>query len=198
MFGHHSIILMVVPDIYKELFMQKRLTFWKVIDALLFLEVGGMLVIVMLQVVSRLMGASLPWTEEMTRNLFVWTVFFGMAVGFRNAEHARVTFFINYFPNSLKKAQTYLYFISSVGFFVILAYLGVRMSLRQYFNGETAPATSLPMFLVTLPISMCSIFAIIGIIQSVIFDNETRNKIEEGELVEEIFQNDMENLGVKE
>jgi TRAP-type C4-dicarboxylate transport system permease small subunit len=178
--------------------MQKKLTFWKLIDALLLLEVGGMLVNVILQVISRLLGASLPWTEEMTRNLFVWTVFFGMAVGFRNAEHARVTFFINFFPNSLKKAQTYLYFISSVGFFIILAYLGARMSLRQYFNGETAPATSLPMFLVTLPISLCSLFAIIGIVQSVFLDNDTRKKIEEGELVEEFFQNDIANAGVKE
>jgi TRAP-type C4-dicarboxylate transport system permease small subunit len=177
--------------------MKNQHSFWKVIDALLFLEVGGMLVIVMLQVISRLMGASLPWTEEMTRNLFVWTVFFGMAVGFRNAEHARVTFFINYFPKTLKKVQTILYFISSILFFIIVAYLGARMSLRQFMNGESAPATGLPMFLVTLPISMCSLLAIIGISQSIFMDKETRSKIEEGELVEEFFQDNNNELEVE-
>jgi TRAP-type C4-dicarboxylate transport system permease small subunit len=150
---------------------------WKIVDAILFLGVSGMLVVVIVQVIGRLIGVSLPWSEEMTRNLFVLTVFLGMAVGFRYAEHARVTFLLKIFPEKLQKFQTALYLLSSVLFFGVVFVLGIGMTWRQFRNGEMSPATGIPMFFITLPISLCSILAIIGLVQSILFDETTKKII---------------------
>lgn len=150
---------------------------WKIVDAILFLGVSGMLVVVIIQVAGRLTGVSLPWSEEMTRNLFVWTVFFGMAVGFRYAEHARITFLLNMFPHKLKKFQTVLYLFSSMLFFCAVLVLGIGMTWRQFRSGEMSPATGIPMFFITLPVSLSSVLAIIGLVQSVLFDETTKRSI---------------------
>ena len=65
---------------------------WKAVDALLFVGICAMLLSLAAQMVSRQMGASLPWTEELTRFLFMDTTFLGMAAGFRAAVHPRVNF----------------------------------------------------------------------------------------------------------
>ena len=46
-----------------------------------FVIVLGLLVTVSCQALSRLTGASAPWTEELSRFLFIWTAFLGMASG---------------------------------------------------------------------------------------------------------------------
>ncbi len=153
---------------------------WKITDGVLFLGVSGMLAVVIIQVIGRAVGVSLPWSEEMTRNLFVWSTFLGMAVGFRYAEHARVTFLLDILPQKCRKYQVALYLLSSVLFLGVVSVLGMGMTFRQFINGETAPATGIPMFLVTLPISLSSILAIAGSIQSVFFDETTKKTIEGG------------------
>lgn len=72
-------------------------TLWRIIDVILFITVLSMLVVVLMQVLGRTFGKSIPWSEEMTRNLFIWTVNFGMVVGFKNVDHARVTFVYDFF-----------------------------------------------------------------------------------------------------
>ena len=62
----------------------------------------GILVVVLLQVASRLLGAPVSWTEEATRYLFVWMIFLGLAAGFRTVESARVTVFIAMMPGVLR------------------------------------------------------------------------------------------------
>lgn len=155
----------------------RQFIIWRIADAVLLIGVGGMLVTVTMQIITRFLGKSLPWTEEMTRNLFVWSVFFGMAVGFRYTEHARVTFFLKLFPEKIKKLQLLVYVISSLVFFGVTTRLGFLMTMRQYRSGEMAPATGIPMFLVTIPIALTSVLAIIGVIQSAFFDKETKETI---------------------
>jgi TRAP-type C4-dicarboxylate transport system permease small subunit len=161
--------------------MQIGRVLWKVVDGLLFLQVSGMLVIVTIQIVGRLIGRSVPWSEEMTRNFFVWAVNCGMAAGFRYAEHARVTFALKILPGWLKRFQIVLYVVSCAAFFAIVCVLGYGITTRQFRSGEMAPATGIPMFLVTLPIVLCSLLALIGTIQSAFFDAKTRQIIAEEE-----------------
>lgn len=164
--------------------MQIDRALWKAVDGLLFLQVSGMLVIVVVQIIGRIVGKSVPWSEEMTRNLFVWAVNCGMAVGFRNAEHARVTLALKILPAKLKKLQAALYAGSCIAFFLIVSVLGYGITARQFRNGEMAPATGIPMFLITLPIMLCSVLALIGTIQSLLFDPKTRQVIMEEEEIQ--------------
>ncbi|MCF7934432.1 MAG: TRAP transporter small permease [Spirochaetia bacterium] len=166
--------------------MKFRDVLWKIIDGILFAEVLGMLIVVSIQIIGRLVGNSVAWSEEMTRNLFVWTINFGMVVGFRRAEHARVTFVYDLFPKTplMKNIQLGIYMISCLLFFSVAAYWNAGMTIRQIGSGEMSPALGIPMFFVTLPLSLCSVLAIIAIIQSVLLDPETRESLTCDEPVE--------------
>ena len=71
----------------------------------------GILVVVLLQVASRLLGAPVPWTEEATRYLFVWMIFLGLAAGFRTVEAARVTVFIALAPRVFGRLAVPIYVV---------------------------------------------------------------------------------------
>ncbi len=150
---------------------------WKIVDGILLLSVAGMLFTVLLQIATRLLGQSVPWTEEMTRNLFVLTVFMGLAVGFRRVEHARMTFFMKLMPRVIQEAQVHLYFLGGVVFFSVLAYRGFRMSLQQFLSGEMSPASGIPMFVVTAPITLGAVLSIVALVQTIYIDKRAREKL---------------------
>lgn len=43
------------------------------------LTLGGIVLVVLLQIVGRLSDRPVSWTEELTRALFIWMIFIGMA-----------------------------------------------------------------------------------------------------------------------
>jgi TRAP-type C4-dicarboxylate transport system permease small subunit len=142
------------------------------------------MVTVTLQVVSRLMGHSLPWTEETTRYLFIWTAFLGLAAGFRSAEHARIGIVITLLPPVLRRLLAHAYVLAGLVFFGVVGYKGFQLSMQQFRSGETSPALGIGMYLVTLPVTISAILAILAHFQSVYRDPALREQIEKGGLPE--------------
>jgi TRAP-type C4-dicarboxylate transport system permease small subunit len=153
---------------------------WKIVHALILIDVLGMLVIVILQIVGRLISQSLPWTEELTRYCFLWTINFGMTMGVLNASHASVTIAFSFFKNKRKILgiiRGAIYLCSCLIFFGVACYLNIGMTIRQFGNGEISPALGIKMFLVTMPLFICNILAIIATIQSLFLNEKTRKII---------------------
>lgn len=62
------------------------------IEAVLFVHVIALLVLILLQVFTRyVMQAGLTWTEEVARMILVWTVMLGAAVAMERNEHYMIT-----------------------------------------------------------------------------------------------------------
>lgn len=156
---------------------------WLVVDVLMLVGVSVMLLSVGLQVVTRLAGASVPWTEELTRFVFIDVTFLGMAAGFRVAAHPRVTFLVAVGPAWLKRASVHLYAVTGVAFFAILAWNAWLMMSQQFASGESSPALGLQMFLITLPVVVSAALALLAHIQSLYFSPEMRKSIEQGDMV---------------
>lgn len=162
---------------------QERLGWiWKLVYALLFLGVTVMLLSVGAQVVSRTLGASLAWTEELTRLVFQDMMFLGMAAGFRTAAHPRVAMLISRGPQWLKTVSAHVYALAGVAFFSVLLVMAWQLMIRQINTGESSPAMGLSMYLVTIPVVLSAALAILAHIQTVYFSKEMRRTIEEGEM----------------
>jgi TRAP-type C4-dicarboxylate transport system permease small subunit len=161
----------------KDSVMKKTRILWKIVDGVLFLGVAGMLATVILQVISRIAGHSVPWTEEVTRNLFVLTVFFGLSVGFRRVEHARMTFVLRFFPAWVQKAQLHLYFVGGALLFGVVTRQALRIVVQQFRSGEMSPASGIPMYVVSLPVLVGAVLSLIGIFQSVYLDSKTQERL---------------------
>ena len=56
---------------------------WRIVDGAILVAVLGMVALISLQVGSRLAGVSVPWTEELSRFMFIWTIWMGLAASFR-------------------------------------------------------------------------------------------------------------------
>lgn len=162
---------------------EPREVIWKIVDVFLFIGISAMLISVAIQVVTRQMGTSLPWTEELTRFLFMDTTFLGMAAGFRAAAHPRVGFALAWGPAWLKKFSVHLYALCGTVFFSVLIYKTWELMLQQYASGESSPALGLKMFLVTLPLVLSAALAILAHIKTVYFSPYMRRKILEGEII---------------
>ena len=80
-----------------------RRRFFTVLEALLFIHVMVLMVLIVLQVFTRyVMHAALPWTEEVARMVLVWTVMLGAAIAMERNEHYAITVLSAQFRGALR------------------------------------------------------------------------------------------------
>lgn len=128
--------------------------------------------VVIIQIFGRLIGNSAPWTEEMTRYIFIWMIFLGIGIGFREAESARVTFVLNLMSDSLKNIWRWIYSIGTIGFFIFMFVYGIDLVLQQINMNETSSVLLLPMWIIGISIPISALLGIINTIQSLIYHRD--------------------------
>ena len=145
--------------------------FFKAVNALadfvLLITLGGLFLTVIIQIIGRVVGAPAPWTEEVTRYLFLWMMFTALAYGFRFSESARVNVLINLFPKSIKNIFGIIYLIFTIGFFLFIAYFGVVLVYQQITMHERGAAILIPMAFIGLSVPISGILGVITTIQSI-------------------------------
>jgi TRAP-type C4-dicarboxylate transport system permease small subunit len=126
----------------------------------------GILIVVLVQVVSRLMGMPVSWSEEATRYLFVWMVFLGLAAGFRTVESARVVVFIAAIPRVFRRLAIPIYVGSSVLFFALMGWTGLSLVQQQIMMNEETATLPIPMWMIGLIVPISAVLAILAILES--------------------------------
>lgn len=126
----------------------------------------GVLLVVLTQVASRVLGVPVSWTEEATRYLFVWMIFLGLAAGFRTVETARVTVLIAMMPKAVCRLSLPVYVASSVAFFALAGWTGYHLVRQQFMMNETAATLAVPMWLIGMIMPISAILAVLGIVES--------------------------------
>jgi C4-dicarboxylate transporter DctQ subunit len=127
---------------------------------------AGILIVVLIQVVSRLLGAPVSWSEEATRYLFVWMVFLGLAAGFRTVESARVVVFIAAVPRLFRRLAVPIYVSSSILFFVLMGWTGISLVRQQIMMNEETATLPIPMWIIGLILPISAVLAILAILES--------------------------------
>lgn len=135
---------------------------WRLLDATIFVTVIGMVMLIALQVGSRWLGGSLSWTEELSRFLFIWTIWLGMAAGFRQGQHPSLNFLSAISPPRIQALLRLLQAVAAAVFFSIVCWYGVKLVQQQLRTGEVSAILQLGMWLTTVPLVMGSALAIFG------------------------------------
>ena len=108
-----------------------------------------MTLIMGIQVFSRyILGASLSWTEEITRYLFIWSAFLSVSLCTKKCISIKIDQFIKLFPKRGKSLWKVLNLAVEFIFFVYLipyAYLYLKATVE---SGQTSPACGIPMYYV--------------------------------------------------
>lgn len=137
---------------------------WWLVDAAIFIAVVGMVALICTQVTTRFLGHSAPWTEEMSRFLFIWTTFLGMATGFRYGTHPSLGLFAEGLAEGIQTYLRLLTPLSAVVFFSIVSWFGFKLMLQQIRFGEISPILQIGMWITTLPLIIGAVLAPIGAI----------------------------------
>jgi TRAP-type C4-dicarboxylate transport system permease small subunit len=130
------------------------------------LAVTGILIVVLIQVASRMLGVPVSWTEEGTRYLFVWMIFLGLAAAFRTVEAARVVVLLAMMPAFLRRLSVPIYVGSCLIFFGLMGWTGWLLVRQQYMMNETAATLAIPMWLIGIVMPLSALLGVLGIFDS--------------------------------
>lgn len=114
-----------------------RRKFFAAVEAVLFVLVLALLILIALQVFTRyVLQASLPWTEEVARMVLVWAVMLGAAVAMERNEHYAITVLSARFRGATRLGVLIATNIAGLVFLVALVgygaqYMAVNMNTVQ-------------------------------------------------------------------
>lgn len=137
---------------------------WRCVDGAILLTVLGMVFLIVLQVGSRLVDASFPWTEELSRFLFIWTIWLGLAASFRARAHPALQVLPESAPSFLKLGFRIIQAIATVILFSAVSWYGLALLRQQITFGEQSPILQIGMWWATLPLVLGAVLSIIGVI----------------------------------
>ena len=98
----------------------------KIIQITLIIILTALVLTVFSQVILRfIFRTGFPWIDELSRFLFAWVVFNGIAIATLRNSHMALDFLYGFFPK-LKTGLDILYWIITFAFFIVLTYFSVE------------------------------------------------------------------------
>lgn len=122
--------------------------------------------VVFLQVLARkVIPIPMPWTEELGKLSLIWITYLGLAATFKQDFHIRIDLIDGLFKTKRSKYIMKL-FVDFLGvvFAGIIIYYALVYILEQLAFGQHLSVTSLPMWVVLLPILLGGILTAIHFI----------------------------------
>lgn len=127
--------------------------------ALFFL--AAMTIVIIHQVFSRQFLSHIPpWSEELSRVLFVWVAFLGIAYGFKDKLHIGVGVVVNMFPKNLQKVCDLIAKILVIGLGVLMLYYGWHFTVLM--GESTLAGLRLPSSVLYAVIPITGLYLIIN------------------------------------
>ncbi len=140
------------------------------------LSLGGMIVVVGIQVISRFFLEITPhWTEEAARMLFVYSVAFGTGTGISNGDFIRLNLIGKYLSPASERFLQLLTDILILTFSVIIIIHG--FSFVRLGMDETSPALQISMGFVFFSMVIMGLAIFIFTIEALIFPVKGNNQI---------------------
>ena len=126
-------------------------------EYLLMIMMGAMAIVVIIQVIFRVIGSSLPWSEELSRYLAVWITFIGAALGVKRGAHVGVEALKVALPKGPRRILELFALICMVFLACVVVYYSIQIIHMQLRTGQKSPAMRIPMWraYIGIPIGMC-------------------------------------------
>jgi TRAP-type C4-dicarboxylate transport system permease small subunit len=136
---------------------------------LLILMVGTLTVTVFLQVLLRFIFLiPIPWTEEVARISFVYSIYLGAVLGIRDRSHIRVDILMIVMPPLVRRAMQVFGTIAVAVFLVFMTWQGVELISRT--GAQLTPVMQLPFRHIFIIIPMSGALMLLYLVLGVIDD----------------------------
>ena len=141
--------------------------FEKVLLAAVVLLLAAMTLVVVLGILARYVFlVSIPWTEELSRYLMIWTSFFAFGVAYRRGELILVRLLIDRLPPKLIRLAAFVSNLLCSFFLVLVIVYGWRLCLAN--SSQVSPAARIPMSFIYSAIPVGCTICLLFICESMI------------------------------
>jgi TRAP-type C4-dicarboxylate transport system permease small subunit len=127
---------------------------------------------------------SVPWTEEVSRYLMIWTVFLGAGIACRQGKLIGVEFVVSTLPAPIGRALKYLSFLLAGGFYVLLCVIGLQW--LEFGQSQTSPVLEVPMVVINLAMVVGGVLMVLNtaalVLATRLADRDIRSAAEDDEL----------------
>ncbi|MBW6419761.1 TRAP transporter small permease [Celeribacter sp. PS-C1] len=124
-----------------------------------------------LQVFMRyVMEASLTWSEELARYLFIWATYIGVSYGVRLQAHIRVTAFSELLPDRGQIVVRILIHLMFGLFATLVIWEGAKLTAKIYGFGQTSSSLGVPMAYVYAAPVVGFGLVVIRLVQHIVLD----------------------------
>jgi len=128
----------------------------KIEEVLLVIFSTVMVSVIFFQVVMRMSGNSLSWSEELGRYCFIWLVYVGISYGVKKRRHIKVDVMLLLLKDKGKVILSMIANLLFLVFAIIVMKHGTDIAMQLLSFGQKSPALQIPMGLVYMatPIGM--------------------------------------------
>ncbi len=110
-------------------------------------------VVVMLQIVTRYMGVSVIWTEEVANYSFIWAIFMGAAVMVNRREHFNFDFFQRNLQGKRRVSLSIFNDLVLIIFNIFIFLLGMQVVVEFWnYTWATIPEMKMGYIWIAIPI----------------------------------------------
>jgi len=92
--------------------------------------------------------------QEISRYLFVYLVYIGIAIAVRSQAHTRMSFVLNILPKKIKGILEIVDQFLFLGFCIAMFYQSMSLVKFSFEMGDLTPATGVPMYLIFLALPL--------------------------------------------
>lgn len=136
---------------------------WKIEEFFITITLAIMSIVTFGAVVSRFsFRFPLPWSEELVRYLFAWTILVGSSIAVRKGAHIGINVVVDRLPVSWRKYANMLAILIAICFCVFLFFIGYDQMMSQ--RDQYSPAMEVNMALVYACLPVGAILMIISFI----------------------------------
>ncbi|MBS3976808.1 MAG: TRAP transporter small permease [Syntrophomonadaceae bacterium] len=128
------------------------------ITRLVFLLIIALIIVISLQIVSRIFFSAFSWTEELSRYLLVWSTFLGASMAYKRKSHIAVTFAADLLRGLAKTITRWIVNLLTVAFLAVAIYYSVKMISLQVFQVSPALGISMSHVYISLPLGFTAMF----------------------------------------
>ena len=159
-------------------FLDKILTFFE--EWTLFITVMVALVALFVNVVLRYgFNYSLAWSEELVREVIIYTTFIGCSAAVKNRSMIKIDASVQLLPK-LKMPLTYFSNFATIIFAIIMIYYGWLMMMLQYRTQQKTIIMEIPLVILYAILPLMGVMMLIRSIQVIYQDiNEQRAQMQE-------------------
>lgn len=142
-------------------------------EFLLMAALAAMACIMMVQIAARyVFQASLSWTEEITRFLFIWSAFLSISYCIRYHISIKVVTILEYVPKKAALALKVVGKIVMLLFYGYMLHYAAKFMMDTIASGQVSPACGIPMVLIYSAPLVGFTLAVIRLLQHFVEDCE--------------------------